>query len=233
MVPPRPGHRAGRPRRCADARVGRAAPGQRPRRRELATGRRRDQRPDRGGRSGGQLAGRDGPFPFPRTSFDARQDRHAFGNRGGASRDARLLRAHVGAVRDVGVDPRLPHGHPPLGRGMRQAAPKTVIVKRSPACARRTSSLALGPEHLQRDRPGLHRGAAHDPQHPQRLDLASLDLGVLVRRMIDVGEEVGPPMDQACRWKLPTMATGVRPAASADDHCAERSGGRTLALAFQ
>jgi len=29
-----------------------------------------------------ELAGRDGPFPFPRTSFDARQARQAFGNRG-------------------------------------------------------------------------------------------------------------------------------------------------------
>ena len=28
------------------------------------------------------LAGRDGPFPFPRTSFDAKQARQAFGNRG-------------------------------------------------------------------------------------------------------------------------------------------------------
>jgi len=54
-----------RPRRCADDRVGRAAPGQRPRGRELVTGRRRDQRPDRGGRSGGRArrSGRAVPLP--------------------------------------------------------------------------------------------------------------------------------------------------------------------------
>ena len=92
--------------------------------RELATGRRRDQRPDRGGRSGGRArrSGRAVPLPPDVVRREAgpagvRQPR-------GAPRDARLLRAHVGAERDVGVDPRLPHGHHPLGRGMRQAAQK-------------------------------------------------------------------------------------------------------------
>ena len=107
LVPPRPRPGARRPDRGADPRLGAAAPVPRARRARLAAGgvlelgrepRRRGAVPRRDPRGSIPLRARDnGPAPdrrgVPQPAADARQPR--------------LLRPHVGALRDVGLVPRL------------------------------------------------------------------------------------------------------------------------------
>ena len=105
LVPRRARRRARHPRRRADARLGAAAPRQR--RSAGSTGRSSsliDLAADGGRRADRRTRRcRDGPFPFPRAVFDPRQAGQALANRGVRLASPRLLRPHVGAVRDVGL----------------------------------------------------------------------------------------------------------------------------------
>ncbi len=96
------------PRRRADARLGVAASVQRLRRRRLALRpsccRRRARWPPR---SAIALAGL-GPNRKPAPRFEPRCDAAGMARRPAAARQPRLPRAHVGALRDVGVDRRVP-----------------------------------------------------------------------------------------------------------------------------